>query len=228
MRCIIVDDDVMARKSLEILCHKIDDLEVVASCESGLQAMKILKEEAIDLILLDIEMPDLTGIDLVKSLDKLPHVIFVTSHTEYALEAFACHVNDYLVKPVLLPRFIEAIEHVKKKKAPQTYQPADEVLFVKVDGKLVKIAPQNINYIESIGDYVVFYTDKKERFIVHSTMKNIDAKLCNAVFQKVHRSYIVNIQKIVDIDENNLVIGDKIIPISRAHKPLLLSRIKTL
>ncbi|MEM8896416.1 MAG: LytTR family DNA-binding domain-containing protein [Bacteroidota bacterium] len=225
----IADDDEMARASLEHQCGKIDDLEVVGTCDNGLEAMRLLKQEAIDLVFLDIEMPDLSGIDLVRSLDDLPQIIFVSGHTEYAIEAFEYHVTDFLVKPIELPRLIKAVDHAKsvndKKASGDT---GLRELFVKVDGRLVRLSFDDILYVESIGDYVVFHTEKKERFIVHSTLKNIDAKLQHPEFLKVHRAFVVNLTKIVDIEESNLVIGDKVIPISRAHKPILMNRIKTL
>ena len=228
MRCLIVDDDEMARASLEHLCSKMDELEIVASCDNGIEAMKLLKRESIDLVFLDIEMPDLSGLDLVKTLDHLPQIIFVSGHTKYAVEAFEYHVTDFLVKPIDLPRLIKAVDHARHlmEKKQQTNDLRE--LFVKVDGRLVRLSYDDILYVESIGDYVIFHTVKKERFIVHSTLKNIDAKLQHPEFLKVHRAFVVNLTKIVDIEESNLVIGDKVIPISRAHRPILLNRIKTL
>ena len=228
MRCLIVDDDEMARASLEHLCSKMDELEIVASCDNGIEAMKLLKRESIDLVFLDIEMPDLSGLDLVKTLDHLPQIIFVSGHTKYAVEAFEYHVTDFLVKPIDLPRLIKAVGHARHlmEKKQQTNDLRE--LFVKVDGRLVRLSYDDILYVESIGDYVIFHTVKKERFIVHSTLKNIDAKLQHPEFLKVHRAFVVNLTKIVDIEESNLVIGDKVIPISRAHRPILLNRIKTL
>lgn len=228
MRCLIVDDDEMARTSLEHLCAKTGELEIVASCDNGIEAMKLLKQESIDLVFLDIEMPDLSGLDIVKTLDHLPQIIFVSGHTKYAIEAFEYHVTDFLVKPIDLPRLIKAVEHAQSLMEKKHEETDLKELFVKVDGRLVRLSYDDILYVESIGDYVIFHTVKKERFIVHSTLKNIDAKLQHPEFLKVHRAFVVNLTKIVDIEESNLVIGDKVIPISRAHRPILLNRIKTL
>lgn len=228
MKCLIVDDDEMARASLEHLCSKIDELEIVAACDNGIEAMRLLKQEAIDLVFLDIEMPDLSGLDLVKTLDQLPQIIFVSGHTKYAIEAFEYHVTDFLVKPIDLPRLIKSIDHAQSLADKKEENHDLRELFVKVDGRLVRLSYDDILYVESIGDYVVFNTVKKEKFIVHSTLKNIDAKLQHPEFLKVHRAFVVNLTKIVDIEESNLVIGDKVVPISRAHKPILLKRIKTL
>ncbi len=229
LRCLIVDDDEMAKASLEHLCSKVPDIEVVAACDSGIEAMQLLKQEEIDLVFLDIEMPDLSGIELVKTLDKLPQIIFVSGHTKYAIEAFEYHVTDFLVKPIDLPRLIKAIDYAVSLKSKKENASNDlRELFVKVDGRLVRLSFDDILYVESIGDYVIFHTVNKERLIVHSTLKNIDAKLQHPEFLKVHRAFVINLTKIVDIEESNLVIGDKVIPISRAHKPILMNRIKTL
>ncbi len=228
MKCIIVDDDEMARASLEMLCNKISDLEVISSYDNGVEALSAIQTQDLDLIFLDIEMPDLSGMDIIKSVDKLPQIIFVTGHSEYAVEAFEHHVTDFLVKPIDLPRLIKAVNRAKELNSKEKGKDDLNGLFVKVDGRLVQLNYDDILYIESIGDYVIFHTEKKERFIVHSTMKNIDEKIKSPQFLKVHRSYIVNLSKIIDIEESNLLIKEKVIPISRAHKPILMNRIKTL
>lgn len=227
MRCLIVDDDEMARKSLEIMCQKIENLTVVGMCENGLEALNFLNSEEVDLVLLDIEMPELSGMELVRMKPDIPQVIFTTSLKDYALEAFEYRVTDYLHKPITFSRLIKAVDKARLAHEKSLASNMDEV-YVKVDGRFVRLDLSNILYIESIGDYVVFHTEQKEKFIVHSTLKNIDAKISNGKFLKIHRSFIVNLSKIVDIEETNLVIADKVIPISRAHRPALMSHIKTL
>lgn len=228
MRYIIVDDDEMARSSLKLMCEKIPELDFVDTFENGLSALSFLKSNQVDLIFLDIQMPDLSGMDLVKSFDDLPQIIFTTGHSEYALEAFEYHVTDFLVKPIELPRLMKSVERAKELGGQKT-KPGTEMeeIYVKVDGRYVRLPLKEILYIESLGDYVTFRTEK-EKFIVHSTLKNIDDKINNNDFLKVHRSYIVNLSKVVDIEDTNLVIHDKVIPISRAHKPALMNRIKTI
>ena len=226
MRCLIVDDDEMARKSLELMCQKIDDLEIVALCENGLEAMKLIKSEPIDVVLLDIQMPDLSGMDLIKNLDDLPQIIFTTGYAEYAVEAFEHQVTDFLTKPVELPRLMKAIDRAREKLSTSKGGEMEEI-FIKVDGRYVRLDLDKVLYVESLGDYVTFRTEK-EKYVVHSTLKNIDDKIKNSHFLKVHRSYIVNLSKVVDIEETNMVIHDKVIPISRAHKPILMNRIKTI
>lgn len=227
MRCLIVDDDEMARKSLEMMCQKIDGLSIAGMCENGLEALNFLNREEVDLVFLDIEMPELSGIELVRITPDIPQVIFTISLKDYSLEAFEYKVTDYLHKPIVLSRLLKAVDKAREVHGKKATTEAQEI-YVKVDGRLVRPKLDDILFIESIGDYVVFNTEKNEKFIVHSTLKNIDAKISSSKFLKVHRSFIVNLSKIVDIEETNLVIKDKVIPISRAHKPVLMSHIKML
>ncbi len=223
MNCIIVDDDQMARVSLEMLCNKVEDVEVDGVFDNGMDALNWLKNNATDVVFLDIEMPNLSGMDLVKSIENLPQIVFITSHAEYALEAFEHHVTDFLSKPVQLPRLLKAIERVRELNN-NVRQEAQNEIFIRVDGRFVRLNLDDLLYVESLGDYVTFVTDKK-KYIVHSTLKNIADKITNSNFLKVHRSYVINLTKVVDIEENNLVIKDKVIPISRAHKANLIKRI---
>ncbi len=227
MICIIVDDDEMSRTSLEMLCEKIDDLDVLQSFDNGIDAVNWLKTNDADLIFLDIEMPDFSGMDLVKSLDDLPQIIFTTGHAEYAVEAFEYQVTDFVPKPVQFPRLLKAIERARELIDNVKTQEQND-LFVRVDGRFVRIELDSVLYIESLGDYVTFIMENGKKYIVHSTIKNIDSKIKNDRFLKVHRSYVINLSRVVDIEENNLVIKDKVIPISRAHKPILMKRIKTI
>lgn len=229
MKCIIVDDDEMARVSLELLCAKIEDLSLVESFDNGIDALNWLKSGDCDLVFLDIEMPDLSGIELVQSVDDLPQIIFTTSHTKYALEAFEYQVTDFLPKPIQLGRLIKGVERAKELDDNVSPQKEQNQLFVRVDGKFVRLELDQIVFIESLGDYVRFVSEDSKKYIVHSTIKNIASKITNTNFLKVHRSYVVNLSKVVDIEENNLLLKqDKIIPVSRAHKSILMSRIKTI
>lgn len=225
MRCLIVDDDEMSRTSLKMLCDKIEGLEVVGQCANGLEAIKVLKSTEADLMFLDIRMPDLSGMELVRSVEDLPQIIFTTAHAEYAVEAFEYQVTDFLVKPIELPRLIKAVQSARERMVTVADNMSE--LFVKVDGRYVRLNLSEVLYIESLGDYVTFRT-KDKSYIVLSTLKNIDDKIKNDHFLKVHRSYIVNLSKIVDIEETNMVVHDKVIPISRSNRATLMSRIKTI
>lgn len=224
MNCIIVDDDQMARVSLEMLCNKIEEVEIDGIFESGLDALNWLKDNETDVIFLDIEMPNLSGMDLVKSVENLPQIVFITSHAEYALEAFEHQVTDFLPKPVHLPRFLKTIERINEMNSNVRQESQNEI-FIRHEGRFVRLNLEDLLFVESLGDYVTFVTNEK-KYIVHSTLKNIADKITNPNFLKVHRSYVINLTKVVDIEENNLVIKDKVIPISRAHKSILIKRIK--
>lgn len=226
MRCLIVDDEEMSRKNLQLLCEKIEDLQVAGVFHNALDAFYWLQKETVDLIFLDIEMPGLSGLELVKSAPQLPMVIFTTSKTDYAAEAFDLKeiVVDYITKPVTMPRLLKALERVKKTNAASPLTVELNYIFIKTDKRLVRIDLEDLHYIETVGDYVLFKT-KDQQHIVHSSLKAIDEKLRHPNFLKVHRSYIVNLTKIVDIEENTLVIEKKVIPVSRAHKSLLMQKI---
>lgn len=227
LNCIIVDDEIMARKSLERLCGKLDSLHLLDVCENAEDAILVLKEKKVDLIFLDIEMPDTTGIELVQSAITLPQVIFTTSKTEYAFEAFEHQVTDYIQKPIKLPRLIQAVDKALEIfKNSEHHKDSDEI-YIKEDGRYIKILYDDILYIENLGDYAKITTSNGSHTI-HSTMKYINSRLQHKHFIKVHRSFIVNLKKIVDIEENTLVIASKVIPISRANKPLLMSKLNLL
>ena len=232
LNCMIVDDDLLARKSLQHLCKKMDGLNLVQVCENASSALEFLKEEEIDLIFLDIEMPDLTGIEFLDRMATMPQVIFTTSKTEYAFEAFEYEVTDYLKKPIKFPRFQKAVEkaielYKKDNSAPGGPNINANEVYLKENGKLIRVAYEDIEYFENAGDYILVKTNDNKH-IIHGTLKSIDAKLNHPLFLKVHRSYIVNLSKIKDIEENTLVIDKKVIPISRANKPVLLGKLNML
>lgn len=218
LKCIIVDDETMARKALQRLCEQHESLEVVAICEDASQALKILADQEIDLIWLDVEMPELSGFDLLDRLPAMPQVILTTGKTDYAFDAFQYQVTDYLKKPIAQPRFKLAVEKVlaMQKKQEQVRQGDNKAIYVKSDGRYVRVPYDSIMYIENTGDYVKILTSQ-QAFVVYTTMKSLEEKL-GAQFLRVHRSYIINLDKIVDIEESNLVVAAKVIPISRANK----------
>jgi len=228
LRCIIVDDEIMARKSLQKLCEQHSALELVAICENVQQALKVLEQNEIDLIWLDVEMPEMTGFDLLEKITTTTtQVILTTSKIEYAYDAFQYQVTDYLKKPITGPRFNLAVEKVldlrQKKDSPQ--QQHNEI-YIKHEGRYIRLPYSDIQFVENIGDYVKIYTSK-QAYIIHTTMKSLEEKL-GKQFLRVHRSFIVHLDKIVDIEENNLVISNKVIPISRANKSELMNRLNML
>ena len=230
MRCIIVDDDELSRNVLEDLVNDTDGLELVSSCENAVDAYKILREEAIDLAFLDIEMPKMNGMELVKSMSTPTQVILVTSHTEYAIESYEYAVTDFIEKPVSPARFLKAVDKAQQnEKAADSAKPsssnASDKLFIKADSRLVQLDPKNIMYVEALGNYVNIYTEK-ERLTVHFTMKDIEARLSEHDFIRVHRSYIVKLDRIEAIEDNTIEISGKRIGIGRAYKEDLLKRLK--
>ena len=228
MNCLIVDDEEMSRKNLVHLCSKIIGIDVVAVCENGIQAIAALEKNDIDLLFLDIEMPDLTGIEMVKSLDNLPQVIFTTSQTEYALEAFEHDVTDYIVKPITLARLLKAINKAKKMHEKSTQINLECELYIRTNGKLVKLKYEEISFIETMDDYLIINTDESVKHIIHSTLSKMNDKLKGRTFLKVHRSYIINLEKINSIEDTHVMIQKKIIPVSKAHRKLLMEKVNLL
>ncbi|MFL0123115.1 LytTR family DNA-binding domain-containing protein, partial [Tenacibaculum maritimum] len=208
MNCIIIDDEKLARTVIKTLCKEMKSLQVVDEFPNALQAIKFLNENEIDLIFLDIHMPDFTGFDFVKTLKNPPQVILTTSDPNFALEAFQYEcIVDYLLKPVTFDRFERAIQKVMKKKALEVKSLENERketysndFYVNIDRRLIKIDLPSIYLIEAKGDYINIKTDDKN-YIVHSTLKKIEEKLPDSLFLKVHRSYIINLKKIIDIED---------------------------
>ncbi|MEL7220452.1 MAG: LytTR family DNA-binding domain-containing protein [Bacteroidota bacterium] len=251
MRCIIVDDEQMSRVHLAHLCKKIDAINVVGVFNDAMSAYRFLSEEQVDLVFLDIEMPDFSGIDLVRQLHNPPAIVFITSKQDYAVKTFDFieTVIDYLLKPVSLARLLKAVERyqnyqIRKESREsgiavsvamasttssknQHHHKDNRHLFVKTERKLVRIDLDDLLYVETVGDYSIFKT-VDQQYTVHATLKSIDERLTSPNFLKVHRSFIVNLDKIKDIEDNNLLIDHKIIPISRTHRSQLLERIMPL
>jgi len=226
--CMIVDDDVLARKALQRLCAKSQLLQLEAVCSSAEEALDKLQELEIDLIFLDIHMPEISGIDFLERLSYLPQIIITTAKVEYAYEAFEYQVTDFLKKPISIPRFLEAVEKARRyQEKLLAYRAHPEDVYIRQEGKYIRLELEKICYFENVGDYVRIKTDETT-FIIHSTLKNIDEKLNDPRFLKVHRSYIVNLSKIKDIEENTLVIDKTVIPISRTNRPILMARINVL
>ncbi len=225
IKTIIVEDEIMARKSLEKLCEWYSSIELVDSFENADDALKLLEKQSIELILLDIELPGMSGFDLVEKIPYLPQIIFTTGNKEYAYEAYEYDITDFLKKPVSADRFDKAIDKVLKIKDQRNAIASSSALhelYIKSDGRYVRLGYNDIEYFENVGDYIKVFTSHGS-YVFHDTMKALDAKIKNPRFLKVHRSYIVNLSKIVDIEDNTIVIDKKVIPVSRAYKNVLLS-----
>ena len=232
MRCLIVDDNKMARMAMKQLVSQVNSLELVAECNDAMEAYNYLSSKDIDLLLLDIEMPDMTGLELTKKLgNKSPLIIFTTAKTDYAVEAFELNVVDYLVKPVKPARFLQAIEKTKDVselgKGEVKTTPEQDFVFVKDNGVLKKINVDDILYLEAMGDYVKVYTGQRFH-VLHATLKSIEEKLPPAKFVRVHRSYIVSLNKIDFIQDGAISIGKANVPIADTYRPVLNKRLNLL
>lgn len=223
MNCIIVDDDDMIRIDLEKRIADKPMLTLIGSFSSALDAAEIIMKEKIDLVFLDIMMPGMTGIQFLKSLSSThPQIIFITSEKQFAVEAFEYEVTDYIVKPVSDERFMKAIFRASEIfNASISSRDSNKYVFVRVDGNFVKIELAQILYIEALADYVMIYTTSG-RYTVHLTMKTIESYLPGTSFARVHNSFIVNLEKISKVEDNMVIIEQKLIPVSRARfKPLI-------
>ncbi|HTM94063.1 MAG TPA: LytTR family DNA-binding domain-containing protein [Flavisolibacter sp.] len=231
MKCIIVDDNKMARMALKQLLSQVQGLDLVAECNDAAEALDVLNSNQVDLLLLDIEMPEMTGFDLVKKLgNSKPLIVFTTAKKDYAVEAFELNVVDYLVKPIALPRFKQAVDKAQEAldSNKQEVKVEDQgFVFVKDNGILKRIAIDDIIFLEAMGDYVKVHTLQKFH-VVHATLKSIEEKLPSSKFIRVHRSYIVAINKIDYIQEGTISIGKTTIPVADTHKSNLNKRLNLL
>jgi DNA-binding LytR/AlgR family response regulator len=223
MDCIIVDDDELSRNVIEDLVNETDFLHLVRSCESSLEAFNILRDENIDLAFLDIEMPKMNGMELVKNLTADTQIILITSHSEYASESYEYEVTDFIVKPITPGRFLKAVTKAKRLASTSNAVSGGEAkkLFVKADSRLVQVDTEDLLFVEALGNYVIIHT-VKEKLTVHFTMKDILSKLSSKDFIRVHRSFIVRLDKIESIEDNVIEIKNKHISIGRAYKEELL------
>lgn len=220
---LLIDDEPMARESLQILLNKMDDIRLDGVFSSAIGARKYLKSNTVDVIFLDVEMPGLTGLEFLASTKKLPEVIMVTSNPDYAVDAFEYCVTDFLTKPINFNRLYKAIERVREKLAMDHYVRED--FFVKSEGKFIRIPFKDLLFVETMDDYVILNMIGQRKVIVHSTLCNIRKKLPAHRFQKIHRSYIINLSKIIDIHGNTLDIDHRLIPISCSYRTELIHRL---
>lgn len=221
--CIIVDDDRFSIEILRKLVEQTAGLNLVQSFEDPVEAMKFLSENTVQLMFLDVEMPGMTGLELINSLKEPPAVILVTSKKEYALEAFEFDVVDFLLKPPNLPRFLKAVDKAKEKLKQErnAVEFRGDFIFVKSDSALVKLDMRDILWVEALADYVAIVTPRK-KYVAHSTMKSIEGKLPSHQFLRIHRSYIVRIDKIDAIEDNTVVIDGKVIPVGGTYRDKLM------
>jgi len=223
MNCIIIDDDEMIRLDLEKRIKGKPMLNLIGIFSSALDAADFISKEKVDLIFLDIMMPEMTGIQFLKSLSaNHPQIILITSEKQFAAEAFEYEVTDFLVKPVSDERFLKAVMRaVANFNSDISSRDSTKHIFVKANGNFVKIDLSQILYIEALADYVTIHTTGP-RYTVHLTMKTMEDSLSSSSFIRIHNSFIVNLEKISQVEDNMVIIDKKLIPISRARfKPLM-------
>lgn len=219
MKCLIVDDEPLALDVLETLLKSHKELELVGRCTNAIQAAEVLRNQKVDLLFIDIQMPEVTGIDFIRSLKSPPLVVFTTAYAEYALEGFELNAIDYLLKPIAQERFDRAVAkateyyQIKHGNEVNSAELEEDYIFVKANQKLIKISYDDIKYVEAFADYVKIYIPEK-RIVTLQTMKNMERKLPTEKFVRIHRSFIVGLKHIhsyntseVEIDGNKLPIG---------------------
>lgn len=231
LTCLIVEDLPVAAEYLKRCCEKTGQLEVKAQCGTVNDAIHFLGEHAVDLIFLDVEIPGGLGFQVLDNLSYSPQVILTTSKIEYAYNGFEYNVTDFLKKPFTFQRFQEAMRKVNLVSTSRQPAPApaggngEDHIFIKSDGKLVRLKNEDILYIESMGDYVKFVSAER-KYVALNTIKNLETKVNAQHFLKVHRSYIVNIDKVDNIRENTLYIRGAEIPVSKACKAEVIKRFR--
>lgn len=229
MDCILVDDNKLARTALKLLIEQVDFLHLKEECSNPMDAFNYLKRETVDLVFLDVEMPGMTGIELMKNLDKRPIIILITANKDYAIEAFELNVADYLVKPVNISRFMIAVSRAKelfesKNQKLEINEKEKDYIFVRSNSVLTKIKIKDIVYIQALGDYVNIFTPDK-RHTVHITLKGMEEKLPAGKFYRLHRSYLVGLDHVDGVEEGTVYVGKHPLPIGEQFKKELLKKL---
>jgi two-component system, LytTR family, response regulator LytT len=225
IKCIAIDDEPLAVKKIAGYVQKIPFLELVAECRSAFEAMEIINNQPVQLLFIDINMPDLSGLDFVKSLPDKPYIVFTTAYSEYAVEGFQVEATDYLLKPITFPNFLKAANKVKnlieltENSQKETLKTTPSHLFVKSEYKLIRIELDDIKYIESQHEYIKIHLTNGEPVTTQLSLKSMEEQLPPERFMRVHRSFIVNLAKISVIERNRIVFDNKVyIPVSDQYK----------
>ena len=231
IRVIIVDDDELCVSVIEDMISQLDDFICIETFQNALDAYNYLEANDVDVVFLDVEMPKMGGIELLKSLKKSPMVVMITSHEEFALESYEYNVTDFLKKPAEWSRFLKTIEKIRKEfldLAAQLLESSDqEHVFIKTDSKLVQLNLSQVLWVEALGNYIRVHTEE-DKYTVLSTMKEIEAKLPPKDFIRVQRSFIIRVDKVKAIEDNYIIIRDKEIHIGKSYKEDFNKRINYL
>jgi DNA-binding LytR/AlgR family response regulator len=231
MRTLIIDDNEIARLTLRELARQLKGLVIIGEFASAMEAYQFMQENEVDLLLLDIEMPGMSGIELTQHLgEKAPIIVFTSSKSDYAAEAFELSVADYIVKPVTPARFLQSIERAREllESRQQRYQVSpDEFIFIRDSNVIRKINLDDILFAEAMGDYVKIHTPQRF-YAIHATLKAVEERLPANRFIRVHRSYIVSVEKIDSIEDGSLIMKDKHVPVADAYRSSLNKRMNIL
>lgn len=224
---LIADDEFLARKLLQEYVQKIDSLNLVDCCSDGIRTMEVLKNKEVDILLLDIQMPELTGLELLKTIENQPAVILTTAYSEYAVDAFSLGVVDYLLKPFDFPRFLQAINKAidtRPKENVVSHAASNDFIMVKADYKLYKVNFGDLIFIEGQHEYVTFHTRTKRITALYS-LKNLEDTLPRDMFARVHKSYIVSFDYIEDIDKTTITVAGNKIPVGSSYRDELIEKL---
>lgn len=242
MKCLIIDDEPLAIEIVESYLNRVEGVTIVGKCTNPLAAITILNKHQVDLVFLDIEMPNITGIELVKSLDNLPQFIFTTAYPEYALEGFELNATDYLVKPIPFHRFLKAISRAKEKFESERISPIlienrvvptlhdseleRDFIFVKSEYENIKINIQEIRFMEGLKDYIKIYTTTSSKPVLTLlSFKEVLEKLPQTYFLRVHRSFIVNVNYIKSLQKTKIILDGFRVPIGETYKKEVLGQL---
>jgi DNA-binding LytR/AlgR family response regulator len=227
LACITVDDEPLSRDVLRNFIHRVKDLELVAECADAFEAAHQLGKQRVDLLFLDINMPGLTGISLVRSLVEPPLIIFTTAYPQFAVEGFELDALDYLVKPYSFERFLRAVNRAMERLPDRSEKgTTTRKIIVKADRKLYAVEPSEILFIEGVGDYIRLHLAER-RLVVHETIRDFLEALPGDQFMRIHKSYVVNLGRISYIEGNQVWIGSETVPVSPTHREELLKRFST-
>ena len=226
--CLIIDDEAIAREVIASHLSKIKNISVIASCSNAIEAFNYIRNHNIDLVFLDINMPEISGISFARSINKDIKIIFTTAYRDYAVEGFELQAVDYLLKPISFERLLKAINtyfEVYNKTIETTISSTDinNFMFVRADRRMLKIEFIDIIYIESYSDYIKIHLNNKTTIVTRETISAIEAKLPKDEFIRIHRSYIISLNSINSFTNEQIIISGKSLPISRSYKKEVLS-----
>jgi len=229
INCIIVDDEPIARDILRTYVAQVPYLNLIGECSDAFEAMQLINRQPVDLVVLDINMPRLSGLDMLRTLKKYPAIIITSAYSDYALEGFELAVTDYLLKPFSFPRFVQATEKVLQLRQPadQTAptRPKEDFVMVKADKKLTKVFFHELTHVEAYGNYIFIYTGPN-RIMSKQTLTQFEEQLPSAQFVRIHKSYIISLKAVKFLEGNELSIGTKKLPVGKVYRDQLLRRLQ--